>query len=34
MKGLIEGQFNEEQLVLAKATAQRIESNIQTAITI
>jgi two-component system, NtrC family, sensor kinase len=33
MKGLIENRFNQEQLVLARATAQRIESNIQTPIT-
>ncbi|MHC1742498.1 MAG: ATP-binding protein [Syntrophobacteraceae bacterium] len=32
MKGVIRDQFNEQQLVLAKATAHRIESTIQNAI--
>jgi|WetSurMetagenome_2_1015567.scaffolds.fasta_scaffold14579_3 two-component system, NtrC family, sensor kinase len=33
MREIIEDQFNAEQLVLARATAQRIEANLQAAIT-
>ena len=33
MREIIENQFNAEQLVLARATAQRIEANLQAAIT-
>ncbi|ABK16321.1 sensor histidine kinase [Syntrophobacter fumaroxidans] len=32
MKGVIRGQFNDQQLVLARTTAERIERNIQNAI--
>lgn len=33
MRGMIEDQFNAEQLILARATAQRIEASLQAAIT-